>query len=344
MSALTLAFAENIFNHQPQNDHEQDEAALHYLTDNDVFPPLNDTHVNAYEVVKDDVVFSEGSTVWVNKRSYAQAAETGGVVHEPIAVFNASSTPTAISSTVPIPAVRPSTTQQHVYDYYEGDEDGYLDDVYYQVKTTSTRKANGDQLAFARQLKQKETIYRCQLQQTLQQFSEDAIAMQKTTTDAIQKTQDTIDGFRKIAAYLQAPHFKTDLPPHWYFNGSIDECHKNFERRIFQAYNEDENLAGVKSAWEQVELRFNKPRPYNNANRLHRSIWYAYHNDMLWLIENTLIPELEDKVGQLDLDRNKTRKQRLWLIRSSIPTKKYLDPKVNRTNYALSILKEYESK
>ena len=130
MSALTLAFAENIYHHDDNNNDDNDNASIgqatHYLTDTDIFPPLNATDVNAYELVKDDVVFSEGSTVWVNHRSYAEAAETGGVVHEPIAVFNAS-VPTASSSTVPLPS-QPTVPATKYYD--DDDEGDYVDDVY----------------------------------------------------------------------------------------------------------------------------------------------------------------------------------------------------------------------
>ncbi|KAI7857313.1 hypothetical protein BDC45DRAFT_29545 [Circinella umbellata] len=345
MSALTLAFAENKYHHDDNNNNDDDNAtigqATHYLSDNDVFPPLNATNANAYELVKDGVVFSEGSTVWVNHRSYAEAAETGGVVHEPIAVFT-NSTPTALSSTVPLPL---QPTLHTTTKYNDDNEEDYIDDVYYQVKGISPRKANGDSVAYARQLKQIELTHHRELRKALENLPDvdQVLEKQETKQESIQEMEELVDGLKKILAYLLPPHYNGEnLRPDWYYNGTRQECHRRLRRRTLQVY-KDDNFAGVERAWDKIEEWFGLADKYNGRDpyKIHREVWRGYHETMKYLIQYTLIPKYEDYIGRLDYHQNKTRKQQLWMIRSTIPSKQYINSKTNRTNYALSILREY---
>ncbi|KAI9492419.1 hypothetical protein BDB00DRAFT_828930, partial [Zychaea mexicana] len=323
MPTRILAFAENL--HSPSDNNSCH--TNYYLEDDESFPPLSATTAkDAYEMVKDDVVFSEGSTVWVNLKSYAQVAESGGVVHEPIEVFEAA---------VPVTTapVRPRPASELNYDC--GEED--IDDLYYQQKSLSYRKAHADQVAYARQLKTAELTYHRDLRKILEKLPDYAADTAQDYMEPIRDAEELLEGFRKILVYVSPPHFNPRSRPDWYFDGTVDDCHAEMRRRVLQAYPKD---VGVERAWKEMEQWFVMPRRAHERTQIHKYTWNAYHHDMHQLLKYTLISDLENYIQQLDLHRNKTRKQRLWLIRNAIPSKQYLHPQASRINYAACILKE----
>ncbi|KAI8137754.1 hypothetical protein BJV82DRAFT_633898 [Fennellomyces sp. T-0311] len=327
MSTLTLAFAENILHHD-DNDYSPN-----LLSDNNTFPPLSST-TNGFEVISDDVRFTGESTVWVNARTYAEAAEKGGVVHEPISVTGAFiAAPMNHQQYTPIPKLRIAKEQ---YD----DDDDCVDYLYYDVKSLSTDKATAENTMFARKLKTVEYTYNRDLRANLQRLPEYAQEVSEKSAEEIQDAKDFIEACQKVAAYLGPPHFKTNLRPDWYYDGTIDDAYSNFHRRIRRAYKNDPMVERV---LEEMGPCINlKDRYYYRNPKLHRSSWLSFHWEMQRALEDHLIPLYEDRIAKLDYTQSRTRKQRLWLIRSAIPEKKYMHPKASRTQCAHAILDEYE--
>ncbi|KAI9276914.1 hypothetical protein BDA99DRAFT_494417, partial [Phascolomyces articulosus] len=84
MPALTLAFAETLLSND--DDHLNSPANAFV---NDDFPPLLSSKNNHWEIINEDKdTFSEDSTIWVNGRSFAEAAAGAGLQHHPIFIKN----------------------------------------------------------------------------------------------------------------------------------------------------------------------------------------------------------------------------------------------------------------
>ena len=328
MSTLTLAFAENLLAHDDNNDY-----AATLLSDDHTFPPLSAT-TTGFELVKDEVLFTGENTVWVNARTYAEAAEKGGVVHEPISVSGAAliAAPTSHHRHAPL------AKEEHD----DEEDDDCADQLYYDVKSLSTDKAMAENTVHARKLKTIEYAYHRDLRNNLQKLPEYANDTPDKGFEEMQDVKDFIEACQKVLAYLDYPQFKDDHRPTWYHKGSILDIHREFLARVLQGHKSD---AMVQRVLKEVELRLDMQQ--HDAKALHQtpthhSRWFGYHWKVSHILENELIPLYEDKLRGLDYTQNRTRKQRLWLIRSAIPEKKYMHGKANRTQCAYEILDEYE--
>ncbi|KAI8137812.1 hypothetical protein BJV82DRAFT_634132 [Fennellomyces sp. T-0311] len=332
MSVSTLAFAENLTYHY---DDSSDDHPLKFLCDDEAFPPLNST-ATGFEMVHDDVQFAGESTVWVNAFSYAQAAENGGVIHEPINISSIHNiSPAGFKNNSP---TRKSPT---VDNNYGDDDDNCLDALYFDIKSLSTDKAVAENTIYARKLKTAKYTYDRDLRKNLLKLPKPSCDMTHEDAEKVQDAKAMVAGCDKIATYLDMECTKHYYRNHFHSKRKIKDWHNICRQHALRAYSNDPIIERLYDEFEKY-VHHRLPLFRGGPNRLTSSCWYHYHRMRSMGFQHIRMyydSVIQDTEG---VDPTISRKERLWLIRSSIPGTKYMDPKTTRTKCAYTILDEWD--
>ncbi|KAI8144920.1 hypothetical protein BJV82DRAFT_712251 [Fennellomyces sp. T-0311] len=310
---LTLPFAEDQHLHETTTPTQ----ALLSLLDDRTFPPL-DSIPSSHD---DHGTLKQGSTVWTNHRSYAETAARSGVKHEPILVLD------IFAPSVNRPSPKP--TQSETEECLDDVED---DLVYEQTKSLASRRLGVDHAAYARKLKAVEIAYHLNVQESIQKLPPSQEAQLQRARSILKGARSLANGYFKRVSCFTPSDCRLDLP----HNCSMQEYPQALREYIVKEHMYDPD---VEDALEELQ------------NRIHMSYWsnpalarkddsMMYHITLEHALKNCLVPEYELRIKKLEIDQAKTQKQRLWLIRSTIPSAKYIQSKTSRVQYAKQILQQ----
>ena len=329
MATSILPFAESLTHKNDDNYY-----SWNTLSNDEAFPPLSST-IADFEIIRDDVLFTGDNSVWVNTRTYAEAAENAGVDETPISICNTYN-------------LQPGTHKQYKYtpkprdivdDY---DDDNYADSFYYDFKAISTDKASAENTVQARKLKAAE--YRCQrdLQRNLRKLPDTCDDMTPEDAKAVREARELVDGCTKIMNYREPDETRYSRNDRARNKFKVKDWHSIWRRCVLRAFNNDPIIVRLYDEFEAHTEQHNLPLFRGGPNRLRSTNWNDYHR-MKFIVFRRIRQSYSDFISSTEgVDPSLTRKERLWLIRSAIPEKKYIDPKATRTNCAYTILNDID--
>ncbi|KAI8137811.1 hypothetical protein BJV82DRAFT_634130 [Fennellomyces sp. T-0311] len=325
-----LAFAENL-NHHYNDDNE---AFFDFLSDDEAFPPLNST-TTGFEMVSDDVLFAGEDTVWVNAFSYAEAAEHGGIIHEPFNVDISPTRCTRFSSIRKTPAVDD--------EYGDDDNNSYIDTVYYDVKSRSADRAAAENTVFARKLKTAKYIHLRVLANNIRNLPDIRNDMTQEDAEKVRDAKAMVSGCDTIMAHLESNKTRYSYYRDRFYNRvQVKEWHNVCRRRMLREYRNDPVICRLDNEFETNA----REDPHSWASgcyidRMSGCKWSCYEFTRNFGFSSIRLHYSDIINYTAGVDPNITRKERIRLIRYALPAKKYLGSKLTRTQYACAILDEH---